>query len=202
MAGRGSLMATVLLLAGTHDTQPGTWWQRGSLFTRCLEAHGHTLAAPGDGSSWTAELDGVLGQHGVWAREGDRLRAYLAQHPVAGVDVVIAFSHGGQVATYAAADGATIPHLITLGTPVRGDLEAVYAQARPRIGRWTHVYAVGGGDWWQLLGSLFDGVLRVWRAMPDADCNVVARGLTHRDLVDPAQWSARSWWRWLGDAAA
>jgi hypothetical protein len=172
---------------GTWDDAPDAWWRPGSAFTQALTTAGHEVVAL---PPWTLELDGVLGRHDTWIEGGHRLAMALVAYRDAMVPIqgIIAHSHGGQIALYAlafaASAGVSLDRLVTLGTPVRGDMEAFYRRARPGIGRWTHVY--GGSDWWAILGALGDGALRVLRAMPDADVNRFVPEAAHRALVDPA----------------
>ena len=99
---------------------------------------------------------------------------------------------------YGAAAGLRIPRLITIGSPVRGDMAEVWARARPQIGRWLHLYSAG--DWWQIFGQFGDGVIGRRRSMPLADRNVEVPGVHHADLLrDPARfdlWRSRGWLAW------
>jgi hypothetical protein len=114
------------------------------------------------------------------------------------VDVLLAHSHGGQVATGALAAGATVPLLVTVATPVRRDCGPIYAAARAQLeadgGTWRHLYG-GRRDVFGQLGALFDGALSLQRAMAHAHCNVYVpdRGHGAGEWCDPATWD----WRWL-----
>lgn len=175
----------IICVAGTWDDAPDAWWRPGSAFGQALTAAGHEVVAL---PPWALALDGLMGRHETWIEGGHRLAMALLAYRDATVPIqaIVSFSHGGAVALYAlafaASAGIHVDHLVTLGTPVRHDLEGFYHRARPAIGRWTHCY--GGSDWWSVLGALGDGMVRVLRAMPDADVNRFCPGWSHRELVD------------------
>lgn len=197
-------MARVLLIAGTHGYHE-PWWQPGSPFVQALEAAGHALAAPADPFSWTTELDGLVGDDRDWQEAAKALRWWLQLHPA---DVIIAHSHGGNVAALALAGGAFVDQLVTVATPVRPELADVYGLAKLHVRRWTHVRS-DGADTWQRWGSrTWRDWVRPWtwgrleRDMAAADCNVFVPGVAHGALLEPALWTARGWWRGLGSPTA
>jgi hypothetical protein len=99
---------------------------------------------------------------------------------------IIAHSHALQVVTYACANGLKINKLLTIGSPVRADMNDLYRAARPNIGVWTHVHS-DGGDKMQWLGELFDGHLGIVREQPFADRNLRIPRVSHSKLLnDPA----------------
>lgn len=201
-------------------TVPGTWsrgesgqpqwWEAGSPFTRFMASQGWWLLTL-DHAIWTGDLEGgpmeryLLfrwidrgGWHRDWRHGGEVLAHALLAHVERGTATVIAHSHGLQVVLYALADhpDVEIPALVSVGSPVREDMRAVAAGARPRIGRWLHRHA----DWsdrWQWLGASGDGLLRIRRRHPLADRNDGVRGVGHsRLLSDPTAyhyWIERGW---------
>lgn len=194
-------MARVLLIAGTSGYTE-EWWRPGSAFATMLKAAGHELAAPDDAYSWTTHLDGVLGDNREWVEAGKALAWWLIPHPV---DAIIAHSHGGNVAAHGLArlPASRSPRtFITVGTPVRAEMRAVYRAARDRLERWRHIRS-GRTDAWQRWGSLsWWDWLRPWRwqwerDMEYADGNVYVPGVSHEGLLAPELWIARHWADWI-----
>lgn len=151
------------------------WWHPGSAFRAYLEATFGVLPAHPVPFVWSSDIDGSF----RWPWEKKRFRDWQAAGAALGYyldDVieprlVLAHSHGGQVALMAAAYGTRIDRLVTLGTPVRRDMRATIAKARPNIGRWTHVAV--RGDRMQRLGMIFDGSFSLRRSFDEADRNVL-----------------------------
>lgn len=186
------------------------WWAPCSLFWQEAERHGVRLLGEHDPFVWTTDLGGALGRRRFvdWKAAGEALRWYatlkVLQSLKAGekepfpVEVnVVAHSHGGAVAAYAAARrviGFRVKILVTVGTPVRADMRTIYARARKRVDRWVHLWAPG--DRWQALGELLDGALGIERQMSGAE-NLKVEGVSHRGLLDPALWRARQWFSLL-----
>lgn len=141
---------------------------------------------------WSTDLDGLWGKNVQWEIGGMSLRQIAECKPV---DVVITFSHGAQVALYAASEGMRC-RLITVNPPVRTDMQAVVAKARPNITRWLNLY----GDWkdvWAVLGELGDGHFGWCRQFKEADVNVLVKGphgaaLRDRKFTD-------SWKGWIAE---
>lgn len=196
----------VILVAGTHGLdieameravadarlEALPWWHPQSPFGRAAVAAGLVLVDDKEPFLWCTEVEGVFGDNAVWYAGGAALRYFAqAKHP-APVSI-LAHSHGGQVALYAAAQGLAVQTLVTIGTPVRGDMEATATRARRNIRRWLHLYS--DADGWQALGEFGDGRLGIYRSMPLATVNILEPGVGHTDLLDPALWTARRWWR-------
>lgn len=193
------LTGRVVFVPGTHGRSgPGIreWWHRGSPLARAFEACGYEV----DNLPWTSELDGVAGPMRRWRDAGEKLGLWLQLHPAT---VVLAHSHGGNVAIFAAVvSRVEIPALVTLGTPVRADLATLYQRAALATGlrRWLHVYA--DGDLWQWWGSVRVGHPSTWmppiRRMRWATDNVnVGADVGHRGLVDVAVLERAGLWTWL-----
>lgn len=152
-----------LPLAGTHSWTgklSGEWWQDGSEYLAFMATQGFVPYDPEDPFVWDTGLGGlpIFGTTN-WYAAGLNLRHY---NGFKGPIRIVAHSHGGQVAAYAAARGLKIYSLVTIGTPVRADMYPIWTAARKNIRYWTHVYS----DWsdkTQLLGSLFDGAFGIER---------------------------------------
>lgn len=156
--------------------------------------------------SWTGELEGsplnvlwgwltlkkAKGRFRQWKAGGSALSDYIAVGVNLGRNptrfVVVAHSHGGQVALYSAAEGRHIPLLITVSTPRRSDMNTVIDRARPRIGFWVHLYDPDG-DRVAQEGMLGDGDVSFERTFKQADINVPLKGCSHSGaLRDPAKY--------------
>lgn len=162
-----------------HDDDE--WWQPHSEFVKFLQSHGyHQILIEGQPFVWSTNVDG-FGLHRDWQSAAKALQYFLHTVPYRHRNI-IAHSHGGQVALLAAANGVKIRNLITVSTPVRGDLKPVIAKARQNIGHWTHIHS-GKKDFWQLFGSLWDGQIGLFRRMKQADVNVELPALDHSDLL-------------------
>ena len=198
-------MKRLTLIPGTHAWQPAQtsqWWHPASTFVRYLAQAGFPLVSH-EPFVWSSDVDGIFGDrgHSDWRCGGANLYHYLV--PVLCPDkrlppeetVIIAHSHGSQVALYAAAMGLQIDTLITVAGPVRGDMREVTARARPQIRRWLHLHS-DHSDYMQWLGAIGDGTLGIYRAQPLADENVKVPQVGHGGLLnDPAQWYR--WREWL-----
>jgi len=183
-----------VLIAGTHGYHDD-WWRPGSSFVKQLNEERIRTADSSDPYTWCTKLDGVLGGNEVWESAGHALRWYVRSkvgpYPVS----IIAHSHGGQVAAYAAAQGLQIERLITVATPVRGDMDGVYREATKNISWWRHLHS--DNDLWQVFGGLMDGRWGIHREMPHADENIMVEGIQHGKFLDPELWSTNYWWEWL-----
>jgi hypothetical protein len=186
------------------------WWHPRSDFGVAALTHGLALIDGLEPFLWSTALDGIGGDNLGWYAGGAALRYFAhAKHPPIPCDEaadntqvrdgqgwrpvsVIAHAHGGNVALYAAQQGLRIETLVTLGTPVRREMDAVAAQARPNMRRWVHVYS--DSDPAQIAGALFDGRLGIYRKFPLAE-NILEPRVGHSDLHDPARWTARGWWK-------
>ena len=185
-------MTPVLLLHGTWGRADNGWWRPGSEFWRAAESCGVTFADPDDPFEWSGRLDGVVGQHSEWWLWGKALRREGKRWPAL---TVIAHSHGGQVAIYAASFGLPIETLVTAGTPVRQDMLPIMHAARPQIKRWVHLFAEH--DPVQLAGEVGDGAFAPKREMDLADFNFHIPGSDHDALHDPTVWTDNYWWQYV-----
>lgn len=142
---------------------------------------------PDDPFVWTTELDGLEGADRDWLAGGKAYRYYLAAKR-ARADlkitedlVTVVHSHGLQPALVAAAEGAKIPRLLSICSPIRSDFEEVALEARKRIRIWLHVY--DPGDTIQAAGEIGDGHVGVVRAAPLANFNLRITGSHHGDRI-------------------
>jgi len=190
-------MVPTILVAGTWGDSDA-WWRQGSAFYKAALKAGVTLQNGDDAYNWTTEVDGIFGRNRDWETAGDALRWYAAAKGHTTVNV-IAHSHGGQVALYAAAGGLRIETLVTVATPVRWDIEPVITKARAKITRWIHLRS-DSSDLWQWFGEILDGRF-AWpgsvRDFPLADKTVIEGGVGHSGLLEPATWTKLKRWEWV-----
>lgn len=175
-----------ILVPGTHGydgtlVEGGSvrdWFNPLSRFFQCLEAR-ELRPLP---FVWSTSVGGIGfgdGDLNGWRSAGLNLFRMAVPHASVSKDfipgdelIVIAHSHGGQVALAAAAAGLRVALLVTVCTPVRSDVwcggtdnycrwetkrkdPCLAHQARPNITRWVHLH----GNWkdrWQWRGALFD----------------------------------------------
>lgn len=187
----------VVTLVPIHGTWSTDWIQPGSEWRIYMGRQG--CAFPAKGFEWSGDVSGLprwlsvwhYRKHSDWKAGGQALHYYLrgldhgGRKGLAYADRnIIAHSHGGQVALYAAAHSDTwIRRLITVGTPYREDMAGIIELARPNIGYWLHICAKDG-DLMARLGQLFDGKLRRARTQPRADQNICLPKIGHRKILD------------------
>jgi hypothetical protein len=198
----------VLLIGGTHDyagteADAARWYWPGdakhpaSPWVQRSRALGLTiLSRPGLPFAWDTTLHGIgLRRKWVgWKAWGDAALIYAIAMGAPRVQIV-AHSHGGQVAAYAARRrlaGVRVTGLVTLGMPARADMATVYHAARAGVAWWEAV--TGGTHWpWERLGTLFDGALG-GGTLPA--CHIT--GIPHgEDLTAVATWDRYDLWRFL-----
>lgn len=194
----------VTAVAGTwawRPDDPTRWWQPTSAFSQYLFANGYDYVSRETAFVWSTDENGVFDhKHSDWKAGGANLFAYLVpprcpdrRVPPAECNV-IAHSHGGQVALYAASMGLKIDMLITVATPVRGDMVKVIEQARPNIRHWRHIHG-SWKDYVQVLGSIGDGTWGIHREFTAANENILVRGCSHSEFLS----SAAFYPRWVGE---
>lgn len=189
-------MTPFLAVPGTWswDGEPGPdeWQHPESDFHAWMREQGLSPLLPYP-FVWSSCLDGILGRDLAWEAAAYQLTRLLDPLPLSWRNIV-AHSHGGTVAVYAARDVA-INRLVTVGMPVRKGTEQRGREAlrAGQIGAWWHLHAEGGfwADVTAVLGGLFDGRLsaRRWVKIPGVQ-NVAARGIGHsRVLREREHWS-------------
>jgi hypothetical protein len=195
----------VLLVHGTWsgDFKGNTatqWWEPGSSFAAFLANQGLD-AEVFELCRWSGDLTGLARllpwnwfrspESRDWEAGAQALR-YLLEPRGCPAPFwqrnVIAHSHGGQVALLAAASGLSIRRLVTVSTPVRGDMVDAIIKARPNIERWLHVYDPTLKDRMQVLGEIGDGRLGWKRSFPVADVNVSVAGAGHSGVLTQPEW--------------
>ena len=179
------------------------WWQPTSPFAEMMTREDFISIDP-KAFLWTTDVNGSegwrrwfdwlpfvdsTGDQRDWEVGGHWLDRYCA--PVIGRPfVVIAHSHGGQLAKFAAYHGLFIPVLITIATPVRllqaevseGECEDILQKMRANIGYWIHLHS-GWDDKMQWLGQFGDGVIRSNRSEPYADLNITVPANRHSRIL-------------------
>jgi len=197
-------MTAVLLVQGTHgwgrsaDVQ---WWECRSPFVAFLRSMDFRIIGGDRPYIWDTDLDGIgwlhrrpFKKHRNWEAAGLSLYAYIVPPlnaqwddyvPIADRNL-IAHSHAMQVVAYACAAGLKINRLITIGSPVRQDMDEVYHLARANIREWMHVHS-DGSDRVQWFGELFDGHLGIVRKQAAATTNLLVAKVSHSKLLnDPS----------------
>lgn len=163
-------MPAYIPVAGTHGrTRDKEWVTSDSLFARYMSELGWTRTADNFGF-WSTQLSGTFfcgSSHLAWQFGGDMLRRFLLTLPYED-RIVIAHSHGGNVAAYGVSSGVPIRALITVDSPVRRDMEEIWEAAVPHIGYHIHLYGTGFGSRMRWFGQRG----RFKRRMPWADVNV------------------------------
>lgn len=202
---------------------PGTWQEPSdyAAFHGFMRQQGFAHLGADRPFAWSGDIGGMklFRRHSDWQAGGNAFYAYLCppvfnweysagrwidNHgqrpgyvPIADRRVV-AHSHGGNVVAYACAAGLKVSLLVTVGTPVRRDMAAVWEQARPNIGYWLHLFESSyKANLMQLLGSLFDGRLGVVWRHPLADCNIDVPGIGHSGVLTRPElfrlWHEHGW---------
>lgn len=193
----------ILLISGTwSDSGKGDgknlWWEPGvGALWADLNERGYRLPEPRDPFRWDSRLS-VTGPKywKAWSRAlcwwwNDRAITDFPESEL--IPIVIAHSHGGQVALSAAAAGMDM-HLITLETPHRPKVPVSYGPLKS----WTNVHTDEPlvnfrkgwkpGISWGRLGQWFNGAWDFQLDQPEAQKNIEIKGLTHTDLVNPEVW--------------
>jgi hypothetical protein len=193
--------------------RPNDWDNPNSPFTAMLAKYGMGVANPERPYVWTTNIDGAgyNDKHWDWAAAGINLYAYVSPplFPLARLGQVstriVAHSHGLQAVLYAAAAGMKVGSLVSVGSPVRGDMMETAKLARPNINRWLHLSSCG--DWTQIWGELFDGSIGIRRDHPLADRNdkmptEAGHGGILRDPRYFKLWNDNGWAMWLRNTRA
>jgi hypothetical protein len=208
------MSAKVGFVSGTWGRKPAdsgsyTWWLPPSVFTANLKNAGLELLSETDYFDWSTALDGLGANHDDWQTAGKALYWWWVANGRAPLSLV-AHSHGAQVVAYALQYGSRISraypmvlsHLVTAGSPVRADMDTVWAAVQDQVRDWTHLYTdeTGGPtQGFQFLGSLpLDDGFGFRRTMPRADHNVeIVPATSHHGLMWPKLWNDNDLWRFL-----
>jgi hypothetical protein len=190
---------TVVAVAGTWAWK-SAWWKDDSAFWRHMERYClYPARVDGKAFKWSTDLGNTWNpfkkRRSDWEACGHALGYYMTalqtppQHRV-----VLAHSHGGQGVAMACADGLKIDRLVTVGTPVRADMDEIWKKARPNIRHWCHVLDSKSDRtaWW---GAFGDRKLGVQRHFELADANVKIAGIGHSGLFHEDHFH---WWACAG----
>ncbi len=185
----------IFFISGTwEDSEPKDndikWWEAwpGSLAWHILRTNDRFIM-PGKSFRWPASLHILKSNENVWKTHGRRLAQHVRRHG-GRQSIIIAHSHGGQLAKYAAVEfGMEISLLVTLATPSRKD---VPIPDRKGIKRWISVH--GTNDWWLRWGMVGDLVFspRKFITLRDlnlhADKEIILPGVSHSDVHSIDVW--------------
>lgn len=177
----------------TEDLNSLQWHMRGSEFTRHMASENLILHARTP-FEWDAEVDGLFyqRQHAVWKSAAKHLQCHVERVPLEERNM-IAHSHGGQVLFYAAANGVRFNNVITVGTPVRVDMEPIILKAIGNFSYWHHI-CDSKTDMTAILGTLWDGRFRIKHTFDLADSSSDVKGIGHsRILNDPTDMKRWDW---------
>lgn len=168
-------MLRYVLVAGTHGaTRQNDFDAPGSKFRAVLDNYAQPVSVDRP-FMWSTAYDGLDSKNIEWIAGGAALYTYCVpplcpEHRVKPDELlVIAFSHGVQVALHAFAMGLR-GRLISVNPPIRKDIYPVARIARPNLIRWTNIY----GNWrdrWAVLGALFDGQVSFRKDYPSGFCD-------------------------------
>jgi hypothetical protein len=172
--------------AWDEDENNFQWWERGSEHQRHMATQGLVLHACG-ALEWSTALDGVPTRknHVIWKGAAKHLLCHLERVPLAQRNL-IAHSHGGNVVFHALAYGLRINNLITVGTPVRADMEPIILQGLGNCNYWHHIYD-SSGDRISLYGALFDGRWRIKHDFDLADSQDNVKDIGHSRILNDYQ---------------
>ncbi len=104
--------------------------------------------------------------------------------------VVVAHSHGGNVALEAISRGLEVDHLITLATPPRAGVPQPILPSG-LIDKWTNI--VGTCDWVVRAGMLMDGRIST-KTTHKAANNIVLPGESHTSVHEVDTWTKHDLW--------
>ena len=146
--------------AWDEDENNYQWYERGSAWTNNMSAQKLVLHAVGH-LPWSTSLDGIPTRRGhvIWKGAAKHLICHCERVPFEQRNFV-AHSHGGQVVFHALAYGLRIRNLITVGTPVRADMEQYILAGLGNVDYWHHI-CDSSTDRVSFLGALFDGKFRL-----------------------------------------
>lgn len=196
-------MIRYIAVAGTHAAGREVEWDHpDSPLTTFLRENGASplMISPLKRYQWSTALDGLDNNDETWDAAGRALAHYIVP-PLANESLlpteetfIIAHSHGGNVVAYACGKyGLKVNGLITVATPVRGNLDRLYKEASNNVNRHLHLYA-GWKDFMQILGSIRDGRWGIHRQMPYAEKNAKMPEGHGNILRDPKLFS-----RWIDE---
>lgn len=176
-----------LPVAGTDHPDDPWVVDSESPHTRFMRRNGFEPLRRSDGQpwKWRATMQGLWWQGiKVWKEDAESFANFMAMRPY-WARIAFGHSHGGQLPIIACAKGLKLRALVTIGTPVRFDVDA--EAAVKNIGTWVHVYDVDKDKIQSLRRTL--GQLGDWRVsferrflLPGVQ-NIGLHGIDHSLMV-------------------
>lgn len=158
MAGRPTRAFAV---HGTWDFSEKAWFRKGSTFYEFAKANNIFLTGSPTHDvpfEWSGDVNGAFGfkgrdtKHRDWRAGGMSFKYFIEQHPLINRNIII-HSHALQIVAYSEVD---LNNIITIGSPIRNDMELWYKNMLLRAKAWKHIYDKKW-DRMGFLGQLFDG---------------------------------------------
>lgn len=201
---------------GDPDDVSGSllWWRPPSVFIANLTHAGLSVVSETDYYDWSTNLDGVRGRNDDWQTSGKALYWWWVAQGRPSLSL-IGHSHAAQVIACALQYSSTmlipmrLDHLVTVGSPVREDMDIVWERTRWQIDDWTHLYTeevfnlFNQDLGYQEIGSRpHSGNFPFTRLMRHADRNVeIVPAVTHHGLILSHLWNEKDIWRFLKDSS-
>lgn len=176
------------------DPPERLWWMGDSAWLKFMQAQGFAVVDPEDPFFWSTDLT-----RRAWIACGISIVWYVALKWPKGVPLkIVCHSHAIQGIAYAAYYGLEIDTLISIGPPLRKDMELQYQALRFRTKKWITVHAKEPDEMAILGGFDLDGDLSDWKYPPkfNADYRDIIPGVSHsKVLYDPEYFK---WWTEAG----
>ena len=177
---------SVVLVSGTWGAQ---WAKPGSLLLQKFAQHNVEVLQPA--YEWSEDVSGIPslwtgGKHSDWRAGGYSFGLRMAQLPYR-QRIAIAHSYGGNVCAYGLIASTAVPirRLITVGTPFREDMRAIWKLAEKNVGYHLHV-CDPSVPMIERVAQLFDGRwgFRAQVGHPTADLVVKIPKSKHSKVLD------------------
>ena len=179
-----------LPIAGTWDwneTDDLAWWENGSEFSKFMQVQNFFLRYPSCPFEWSTGLEGLPYTKFRQWKAGAKALAYYLDCPKCNAWPLydrnfLTHSYGLYVAIYYASWGGKIRNLISVGSPIRYDMDEIVKKALPNIGYWLHLR----DDTFDLMGSLgglFDKNISFSRKNPWSHREDSLKRVGHSELL-------------------
>lgn len=166
------------------------WYKAGSWFENMMNSHGHQRVGR-KLRFWSHGLSGTFGcgnDRLVWEFGGEVLNSWSIEHgPSPSQLIIIAHSHGGQVAAFALAGGVECHTLITIDTPIRDDMTEVWEAGVENRVEHNHLFGTGWASRMRIFGQR-----RFGRRMPTSTKNTGISG-GHNGMVTESSKYLAQW---------